>query len=129
MTEARLETLEEDISEDEEVPGAVEEVEEKQSMMSKLADMMEVDEDEWRDQLLMLNDKYGNQWKELGIKHDAELFDEFDTIHRMLLARVKTPVLGLIGRVKKNVSFFGLYKLNDRAETDIFKLENMKKKL
>ena len=91
--------------------------------------MMEVDEDEFRDQLIMLNNKYGHLWKELGIKHDAELFDEFDIVHRMLLGRVNTPIIGLIGRVKKNISFFGLYKLNDRIEFDIFRLENMKKKL
>lgn len=90
---------------------------------------MEVDEDEFRDQLLMLNNKYGHLWKELGIEHDAELFDEFVIIHRMLLGRINTPIIGLIGRVKKNISFFGLYKLNDRIEFDIFRLEDMKKKL
>jgi hypothetical protein len=85
--------------------------------------------EDYKDRLLALNAKYGNMWKELGIKHDAELFDEFDVISRMLRNRVNTPVLGLIGRVKKNISFFGLYKLNDKIEFDIFRLENMKQKL
>ena len=134
VTDAKLETFDElEVSDDEEVPEDQQDEEKKEGLFGKFADklddLMEVDEDEFRDQLIMLNNKYGHLWKELGIAHDAELFDEFDIVHRMLLGRVNTPIIGLIGRVKKNISFFGLYKLNDRIEFDIFRLENMKKKL
>jgi hypothetical protein len=53
----------------------------------------------------------------------SEIFDELNVSKKLLSERVKLPFMHIVDLIKKRISFFGIYSLNDQIEMTEYKIK------
>ena len=85
--------------------------------------------DNQEEELLHLEEFYGDKYKKFNIKHQTDIFDDLVVTKKLYKERTKYKFMKIAELIKKRISFFGIYSLNDQVEMTQEKLGHMRKQL
>jgi hypothetical protein len=77
----------------------------------------------------MLEKKYGEKYKRFNIKQTADIFDDLVVTKKLYEERTRYKFMKIAELIKKRISFFGIYSLNDQVEMTQEKLSHMRRQL
>ena len=83
--------------------------------------------DNQEEELLHLEEHYGHKYKDFNIKHQTDIFDDLVVTKKLYKERTKYKFMKIAELIKKRISFFGIYSLNDQVEMTQEKLGHMRK--
>lgn len=90
-----------------------------------------VDKDELLDiqeeELIELEERYGDKYKKFNIKHQMDIFDDLIVTKKLYGERTRYKFMKIAELIKKRISFFGIYSLNDQVDMTQEKLGHMRK--
>ena len=96
-----------------------------------MAEDMDLDQllDNQEEELLHLEEFYGDKYKKFNVKHQTDIFDDLVVTKKLYKERTKYKFMKIAELIKKRISFFGIYSLNDQVEMTQEKLGHMRKQL
>ena len=90
-----------------------------------------MDKDDFLDiqetELLELEDRYGDKYKKFNIKYQNDIFDDLVVTKKLYGERTRYKFMKIAELIKKRISFFGIYSLNDQVVMTEEKLGHMRK--
>jgi len=82
--------------------------------------------DEQEEDLLYLDKKYNQEYKDFYVRDQKDIFSELNVTKKLLNERSKYSFMHIVELVKKRVSFFGIYSLCDQIEITSEKLKHLR---
>ena len=93
---------------------------------------MDDKDDHWdlqEGELLELEERYGDKYKKFNIKYQNDIFDDLVVTKKLYAERTRYKFMKIAELIKKRISFFGIYSLNDQVDMTEEKLGHMRKQL